>query len=73
MRLVIVDMLERGATRGRCANQIEQLRPVLVLAELHRKLLDRIAARNYDVATERVELGPLQKPWTAWRAARRAK
>lgn len=51
----------------------EQLRPVLVLAELHRKLLDRIAARNYDVATERVELGPLQKPWTAWRAARRAK
>jgi phytoene synthase len=53
--------------------QTEQLRPVLVLAELHRKLLDRIAARNYDVATERIELGPLQKPWTAWRAARRAK
>jgi 15-cis-phytoene synthase len=50
----------------------EHLRPVLVLAALHRKLLDRIAARNYDVATERIELGPLQKPWTAWRAARRA-
>jgi phytoene synthase len=52
--------------------QTEHLRPVYVLAALHRKLLDRIAARNYDVATERIELGPLQKPWTAWRAARRA-
>jgi phytoene synthase len=50
----------------------EALRPVLVLAALHRKLLDRIAARNYDVASQRIELGPLQKPWTAWRAARRA-
>jgi phytoene synthase len=52
--------------------QTEHLRPVYVLAALHRKLLDRIAARNYDVATERIELGPLQKPWTAWRAARKA-
>ena len=50
----------------------EALRPVFVLAALHRKLLDRIAARNYDVASQRIELGPLQKPWTAWRAARRA-
>src|SRR5690606_38092951 len=53
--------------------QAEQLRPIYVLAALHRKLLDRIAARNYDVATERVELGPLQKPWTAWRAARKVR
>ncbi|MDY6946171.1 MAG: squalene/phytoene synthase family protein [Pseudomonadota bacterium] len=52
--------------------QTEHLRPVYVLAALHRKLLDRIAARNYDVATERIDLGPLQKPWTAWRAARKA-
>jgi phytoene synthase len=50
----------------------EHLRPVFVLAALHRKLLDRIAARNYDVASSRIDLGPLQKPWTAWRAARRA-
>jgi phytoene synthase len=50
----------------------EHLRPVFVLAALHRKLLDRIEARNYDVASSRIELGPLQKPWTAWRAARRA-
>jgi 15-cis-phytoene synthase len=53
--------------------QAHRLRPVLVLAELHRKLLDRIAARNYDVASERIDLGPIQKPWVAWRAARRAK
>ena len=52
--------------------QTQHLRPVLVLAALHRKLLDRIAARNYAVTTERIDLGPIQKPWTAWRAARRA-
>jgi 15-cis-phytoene synthase len=49
-----------------------QLRPIRVLAALHRRLLDRIAARNYDVASDRVELGPIEKPWIAWRAARRA-
>jgi phytoene synthase len=52
--------------------QTEHLRSLYVLAALHRKLLDHIAARNYDVGTQRIELGPLQKPWTAWRAARRA-
>jgi phytoene synthase len=52
--------------------QTEHLRSLYVLAALHRKLLDHIDARNYDVATQRIELGPLQKPWTAWRAARRA-
>lgn len=54
------------------SSQTAHLRPVYVLAALHRKLLDHIAARNYDVAPQRIELGPLQKPWTAWRAARRA-
>jgi 15-cis-phytoene synthase len=49
----------------------EALRPIWVLTALHRRLLDRIAARNYDVAPERIELGPLEKPWVAWRAARR--
>jgi len=48
------------------------LRPVIVLAALHRRLLDRIAGRNYEVATQRIELGPIEKPWTAWRAARSA-
>jgi 15-cis-phytoene synthase len=48
------------------------LRPIIVLAALHRRLLDRIAARNYDVASGRIELGPVEKPWVAWRAARKA-
>lgn len=48
------------------------LRPVFVLAALHRRLLERIASRGYDVATARIELGPLQKTWVAWRAARKA-
>jgi phytoene synthase len=47
-----------------------QLRPLGVLAALHRKLLDRIAARDYEVATSRIELGPIEKPWVAWRTAR---
>lgn len=48
----------------------ERLRPLHVLAALHRRLLDRIAARRYDVAAERIELGPIERSWTAWRAAR---
>jgi phytoene synthase len=63
--IIELELPPRGAQSG-------HLRPVYVLAGLHRKLLDHIAARNYDVATQRIELGPLQKPWTAWRAARRA-
>ena len=48
------------------------LRPLLVTAALHRRLLDRIARSNYAVATQRIELGPVEKPWIAWRAARGA-
>ncbi len=46
------------------------LRPLAVLAALHRSLLKRIAARDFDVATARIDLGPIEKPWVAWRAAR---
>jgi len=48
------------------------LRPIAVLAELHRNLLGRIASNGYDVLSQRHELGPFKKVWTAWRAARRA-
>jgi 15-cis-phytoene synthase len=54
-------------------SQRDLLRPLVVLAALHRRLLQRIAARDYDVASERIELGPVEKPWIAWRAARKAK
>jgi 15-cis-phytoene synthase len=46
------------------------LRPLAVLAGLHLRLLGRIAARDYDVAASRIELGPIEKPWVAWRTAR---
>lgn len=49
----------------------ESLRPLRVLAALHARLLKRIAACNYDVGTERIELSAFQKPWIAWREARR--
>jgi len=65
------EMGEAEAQLG--ALQRAALRPVLVLAGLHKELLRRIAARNYAIARERIELGPVQKPWTAWRAARRAR
>ena len=46
------------------------LRPLVVLGALHRQLLKRIARRDFDVAGERIDLGPVEKSWTAWRAAR---
>ncbi|AMN46860.1 phytoene synthase [Steroidobacter denitrificans] len=53
------------------AERADALRAVRVLAALHERLLDRIAARGYDVVSQRIELGPIEKPWLAWRAARR--
>lgn len=49
------------------------LRAHFVLAGLHDALLARMARRNFAVGAERIELGPISKPWIAWRAARRAK
>lgn len=48
------------------------LRPLLVNAALHRRLLQRMTSHVGQLATERIELGPLEKPWIAWRAAVRA-
>jgi phytoene synthase len=53
------------------ASSSAPLRPLVVLAALHRRLLDRIAAHDYDVAAERIDLGPIEKPWVAWRTARK--
>ena len=49
------------------------LRPLAVLGALHRQLLKRIAQRDFDVAGERIDLGPIEKPWVAWRAARKVR
>ena len=48
------------------------LRPLAVLIQLHAKLLDRIERAHYDVFSQRHELSPLEKVFTAWRAARRS-
>jgi phytoene/squalene synthetase len=48
------------------------LRPLLVLAALHAKLLDRITHISARAPTARAELGPFEKLWISWRAARRA-
>jgi len=48
------------------------LRPLFVLAGLHAALLRQIARVDYQVGASRIELGPIRKPWTAWRYARRA-
>ena len=47
----------------------DALRPIWVLAALHRRLIERIATHNYTVGAERIDLGPIEKPWVAWRAA----
>jgi phytoene synthase len=68
----IKDAAQRDLT-ARVANDAahDAIRPLRILAALHHRLLERIAARNYDVASERTELGPIEKPWVAWREARR--
>jgi 15-cis-phytoene synthase len=48
------------------------LRPIAVLAGLHAKLLRRIERAHHDVFTQRHELRPIEKVWTAWRVARRS-
>jgi len=48
------------------------LRPLFVLGGLHAALLARIARLDYRVGAERIELGPIRKPWVAWRSARAA-
>jgi phytoene synthase len=48
----------------------DALRPIWVLAALHRRLLERIAKLDFNVGAARVELGTIEKPWIAWRAAR---
>ena len=56
--------------RSALASAPAPLRPLAVLAALHRRLLDRIAAQDFNVATSRIDLGPIEKPWVAWRTAR---
>ncbi|HSN70544.1 MAG TPA: squalene/phytoene synthase family protein, partial [Steroidobacteraceae bacterium] len=58
------------ATTGLNKAERQSLRHAIVLARLHERLLARLSRRGYDVASARVELGPLERVWVAWRAAR---
>jgi 15-cis-phytoene synthase len=51
----------------------EALRPLLVLGDLHVRLLQAIASDPVTHTQQRLELGPIQKLWTAWRSARAAR
>jgi phytoene synthase len=46
------------------------LRGLRVLGALHAALLERIARRGFAAGRRRIDLGPLDSLWTAWRAAR---
>lgn len=48
------------------------LRPLLVLGDLHAKLLRKLGTNPSGLTQQRTELGPFNALWTAWRAARRA-
>jgi phytoene synthase len=56
--------------RSALASAPASLRPLAVLGALHRRLLDRIAKQGFNVAASRIDLGPIEKPWVAWRTAR---
>jgi 15-cis-phytoene synthase len=68
-------LAEAGTLRQKMTAALESitqpaLRPLVVLAKLHAQLLKNIERAGGNVFTQRHELGPLQKVWTAWRAAR---
>jgi phytoene synthase len=48
------------------------LRPLYVLAGLHAGLLKQMSRLDFQVGAARIDLGPIRKPWVAWRSARRA-
>lgn len=71
-----LEVLKRNALEHLNREQVlpaelqDALRPILVLAALHRRLIEKIAQQNYNVGAGRIDLGPIEKPWVAWRAAR---
>jgi len=62
----------RTLKQGLLTTEKQALRPLLVLGDLHAQLLQRLAADFVAHTRQRLELGPVQKLWTAWRTARAA-
>ena len=64
--------LDRSAADLNGSQRIS-LRPLLVLASLHARLLGRLQRESDDIPQRRIELGAFEKVWTAWKAAIRAR
>lgn len=60
------------ATASVPAGERAALRPLLVQAALHRRLLQRLERGSRQASQVRTELGPFEKLWCSWLAARRA-
>ena len=63
----------RTLKQGLLNSEKETLRPLLVLADLHARLLQALAVDPVTHTRQRLELGPMQKLWSAWRAPRTAR
>ncbi|HVY24230.1 MAG TPA: squalene/phytoene synthase family protein [Steroidobacteraceae bacterium] len=58
-------------TQALRASEASVLRPLLVIAALHVKLLNNLSGDVKRIINTRLELGAFTKLWTAWRAATR--
>lgn len=58
--------------QGLLSQEKQHLRPLLVLSELHGRVLEIIASDIGLHTQQRVELSPIRKLWIAWRTARAA-
>lgn len=59
--------------QGLLNSEKQVLCPLLVLTELHARVLQHIAHDPATATQQRIELSPLKKLWTAWKAARAAR
>ena len=59
--------------QGLLSSEKELLRPLLVLSDLHARLLKLLVTDPVMQTQQRLELGPIRKLWTAWRSARAAR
>lgn len=59
--------------QGLLNTEKQVLRPLLVLSDLHARVLQTLVTDPITYTRERPELGSMQKLWTAWRTARAAR
>ncbi len=59
--------------QGLLSREKQILRPLLVLAALHARVLETLASEPAAHTRQRIELSAIQKLWMAWQAARTAR